>query len=87
MVRSVTERYVVAAFAFMATATWLGVALIHGLLCLLVALLASQAVRLYQRRTDTRGRATTRRRRPLRQRPVEDRRSRSKLYDAQGEAW
>jgi hypothetical protein len=86
MVRSVTERYLVAAFAFMAAATWLGVALIHGFICLLVALLASQAWRLYQRRADVRARTATRRRRPSPQRPVEHRLPRPEPYDGRAES-
>lgn len=62
MTRSVAERYLVAAFAFMAAATWLGVGLQAGFECLLVFCLAFQAVRLYQRRTGSRGRAAKRRR-------------------------
>lgn len=82
MARSATERYAVAAFAFMAAATWLGVGLIHGLLCLLVAGLAAQAVRIYQRRSDSRERAVAQRRHRRRQRPAENRSPRSGLYDA-----
>jgi hypothetical protein len=63
--RSVAERYLVAAFAFVAAATWLGVGLEHGLACLLVFVLAVQAVRLYQRRSSARSRhAPLRRERP-----------------------
>ncbi len=82
MLRSVIERYAVAAFAFVAAAAWLGVGMIHGLLCLLTALVASQAVRLYQRRDDSRARAATRRRHRARPRPAADRAERRSLYDA-----
>ncbi len=86
MVRSVAERYAVAAVAFMAAATWLGVGLVHGLLCLLVALVAVHATRIYQRRNDARTRVTSRRRHRTR-RPAADRRpQRSGLYDADTEA-
>jgi hypothetical protein len=54
--RSVAERYLVAAFAFMAAATWLGVSLTAAFTCLLVFVLAFQAVRLYQRRSASRSR-------------------------------
>lgn len=57
--RSVAERYAVAAFAFLAAAVWLGVGLISGFACLLVFLLAAQAVRLYQQRSDAREEAQT----------------------------
>ena len=50
MVRSAAKRYAVAATAFLAAATWLGVSVIHGLACLLVFVLALQAAGLYQRR-------------------------------------
>jgi type III secretory pathway component EscV len=60
VVRSVAERYLVAAFAFIAAATWLSVGLINGFACLFLSVLAFQAVRLYQRRSDSRGRAATR---------------------------
>lgn len=59
MARSVAERYLVAAFAFMAAATWLGVSVIGGFVCLFVFVIAFQAVRVYQRRrrpVDRRGR-------------------------------
>jgi hypothetical protein len=46
----------VAAFAFMAAATWVGISLTGGFTCLIVFVLALQAVRLYQRRTDSRSR-------------------------------
>lgn len=85
MTRSVTERYAVGAFAFMAAAAWLGVGLIHGLLCLFVALLGSQATRLYQRRNDSRAEATTQRRERSRPRPAAARPARSGLYDADRE--
>lgn len=71
MARSVAERYLVAAFAFMATATWLGVGLTSGFTCLLVFVLAFQAVRLYQRRGGSRSqRAGSRRERPSRYQPL-----------------
>jgi hypothetical protein len=56
VVRSVVARYVVAAFAFIAAATWVGVSLTGGLKCLFVFVLALHAVRLYQRRHDQRSR-------------------------------
>jgi hypothetical protein len=62
--RSLAARYLVAAFAFMATATWVGVSLTGGFTCLFVFVLALQAVRLYQRRTDSRHRSGSRRERP-----------------------
>jgi len=82
-VRSMSERYAVGAVAFMAAATWLGIAVVHGLLCLLVAFLGSQGTRLYQRRNGSRAQAATRRRHsaPPRQQPAE-RPARSSLYDA-----
>ena len=65
MARLVAERYLVAAFAFLAAATWLGVGLENGFACLLVFVLALQAVRLYQRRSSVRSRrAPARRARP-----------------------
>jgi hypothetical protein len=68
--RSVAERYLVAAFSFVAAATWLGVGLANGLACLLVFVLALQAVRLYQRRSSARSRrAPSRRGRPSRYEP------------------
>jgi hypothetical protein len=73
-VRSVAERYAVAAFAFMAAAVWLGVGLTHGFACLLVFVLAVQAVRLYQRRSEARDRAGASSR---------DRRSRSERVPAE----
>ena len=71
MVRSVAERYAVAAFAFMAAATWLGVGLTSGFACLFVFVMASQAVRLCQRRPSSRSRrvSSSRERRP-RSRPA-----------------
>jgi hypothetical protein len=63
--RSVVGRYLVAAFAFLAAAVWLGVSLKSGFTCLLVFVLAFQAVRLYQRRSDSR----RRRPRSTRERP------------------
>jgi hypothetical protein len=69
--RTVAARYLVAAFAFMAAATWLGVGLTSGFTCLLVFVMALQAVRLYQRRNDLRTRrAGSRRERPSRHKPV-----------------
>lgn len=62
MARSVAKRYLVAAFAFMAAAIWLGVGLTSGFACLLVFVLALQAVRLYQRRSTVRSRRTRSRR-------------------------
>ncbi len=56
MVRSVAERYLVAAFAFMAAATWFGVSLTSGFACLFVFVLAFQVVRAYQRRSRSRTR-------------------------------
>ena len=47
MARSVA-RYLVAAFAFMAAATWVGISLTGGFTCLLVFVLTFQAVRLYR---------------------------------------
>lgn len=71
MARSVA-RYLVAAFAFMAAATWVGISLTGGFTCLLVFVLAFQAVRLYQRRSDPRSRpASSRRERPARHEPVQ----------------
>jgi hypothetical protein len=66
VVRSVAERYAVAAFAFMAAATWLGVGLTSGFACLFVFVMASQVVRLYQRRSGARSRgiSSSRERRP-----------------------
>jgi hypothetical protein len=48
--RSVAQRYLVAAFAFTAAATWLGVSVTGGFACLFVFVIAFQAVRVYQRR-------------------------------------
>lgn len=68
-----------AAFAFMAAATWLGVGVLNGLLCLLAALVALQAATLRQRRHDSR---TRRRPRPGgRARPDEAPRP-AAVYDA-----
>lgn len=70
MVRSVAARYLVAAFAFMAAATWVGVGLTGGFTCLFVFVLALQAVRLYQRRSDSRShRSSPRRERPSHHEP------------------
>ena len=67
MARSVAERYLVAAIAFVAAATWFGVGLEDGFACLLAFVLALQAVRLYQRRSSVRSRrAPSRRERPSR---------------------
>ena len=87
MARLVAERYAVAAFGFIAAATWLGVGLIHGLLCLLASLLAAQATRIYQRRSDSRSRVSARQRHRerARPRPVAERPQRSRLYDGDGE--
>jgi membrane protein implicated in regulation of membrane protease activity len=59
----VIARYLVAAFAFIAAATWVGISLTGGLKCLFVFVLALQAVRLYQRRR----RPASRRERPSRE--------------------
>lgn len=82
MVRSVAERYAVGVFAFMAAATWLGIGVVHGLLCLFVALLGSHGMRLYQRRNGSRAQSTTRRAQAARPRRTADRASSSELYDA-----
>lgn len=66
MARSVTARYLVAAFAFMAAATWLAVSLTSGFTCLFVFVLAFQAVRLHQRRSGSRSRRSA----PRRERPT-----------------
>ena len=64
---SVIARYLVAAFAFIAAATWVGISLTGGLKCLFVFVLALQVVRLYQRRSDARStRSRARRERPSR---------------------
>jgi len=55
-VRSVAERYAVGAVAFVAAATWLGVGLTNGFICLFVFVLAMRAVRLYQLRSSSRTR-------------------------------
>ena len=85
MVRSVAERYTVAAFAFVAAATWLGVGVVHGLLCLFVAALAAQATRFQQRRRDARSRASARRRARARRPPAAHRPQRSRPYDTGAE--
>lgn len=73
MARSVAARYLVAALAFMAAAIWLGLSLTGGFACLFVFVLALQAVRLYQRRSDSRGRrSTSKRERPSRHAPALD---------------
>jgi len=87
MVRSAAERYVVGAFAFMAAATWLGIGLIHGFLCLFVAVLASLATRIYQRRSGSSARASRRRAPAARRRPPAERPSRAGLYDSDREDW
>jgi hypothetical protein len=89
MARSVIERYAVGALAFMAAATWLGVGVTHGLFCLVVAFGASQAVVVYQRRNRSRARttATRDRERTRRRPPVEDRSTRSELYDGEYVEW
>lgn len=70
MARSVIERYLVAAFAFLAAAAWLGVGLENGFACLFAFVLTFQAVRVYQRRSDVRSRrAPSRRQRPTRHEP------------------
>jgi hypothetical protein len=53
VVRAVAQRYAVAAAAFLAAAVWLGVGVIHGFMCLFAFVFVAQAVRLYQRRTDS----------------------------------
>jgi hypothetical protein len=71
--RSMVARYLVAAFAFMAAATWLGVGLQGGFTCLLVFVLALQAVRLYQRRSGSHRRpARSPRDRPPRHLPAHE---------------
>jgi hypothetical protein len=54
----VAARYLVAVFAFMAAATWVGVSLTSGFTCLLIFVLAFQVTRLYQRRSDSRSRGS-----------------------------
>jgi hypothetical protein len=61
MLRSALERSAVAAVAFVAAATWLGVGLTHGLACLLVAGIASLGTRAYQRRSRVDARRRSRR--------------------------
>ncbi len=74
--RSMAARYLVAAFAFLAAAIWLGVGLKNGFVCLLVFVLASQAVRLYQLRTGSSGhRADARQERRSRERPTRQKRA------------
>lgn len=90
MARSVAERYLVAATAFVAAATWLGVGLTNGLACLFVFVLALQAVRAYQRRSGSRRpRAGSRRERPSRSEPAVSGRHRTlpsgRLYDGKRE--
>ncbi len=81
MVRSMAERYLVGTFAFMAAATWLGVGVIHGLMCLLVALAGSQGMRIYQRR-GTRAHSAERRVHAARRPRPAERPDRSRPYDA-----
>lgn len=70
MARSVAVRYLVAAIAFLAAAIWFGVGLKDGFACLLVFVLALQALRLYQLRSGMRSRrAPSRRERPSRYEP------------------
>lgn len=94
MARSVAARYLMAASAFMATAIWVGVGLSGGFTCLFVFVLALQAVRLYQRRSESRNRRST----PRRERPFapsapparrERSRSTGRIYDGDREelAW
>jgi hypothetical protein len=65
VVKSVAARYLIAAFAFMDAALWLGISLSSSFTCLFVFVLTFQAVRLYQRRSDLRRRRTrSRRERP-----------------------
>jgi hypothetical protein len=100
-VGSVVARYLVAAFAFIAAATWVGISLTGGLECLFLFVLALQAVRLYQRRSDLRSRRSpSRRERPSRDQaalaeeqiissPAPPRRDRSRssgVYDSSREA-
>lgn len=67
MVRSAAKRYAVAAMAFLAAATWLGVSVTNGIACLLAFVVALQAVGLYQRRSGSSGRrASSTRNRPPR---------------------
>jgi hypothetical protein len=68
MLRSAVERYAVGAMAFVAAATWLGVGVTHGLLCLVVAFVGTQGVRAYQRRTGKRASVRRRNRAPQRHR-------------------
>ena len=75
--RSAAKRYAVAAMAFLAAATWLGVSVMRGIACLSVFVLAVQAVGLYQRRgssgrrlSATRNRPPRRKAVPARERPV-----------------
>lgn len=69
--KSVAARYLIAAFAFMDAALWLGISLTSSFTCLFVFVLTFQAVRLYQRRSDLRRRRTkVRRERPSHFEPV-----------------
>jgi len=69
--RSVAARYLIAAFAFMDAALWLGISLSDSFICLLVFVLTLHAVRLYQRRSHVRRRRTSsRRERPYRYEPA-----------------
>lgn len=54
MARALVARYLVAGFAFMVSAAWFGLSLQSGFECLLVFVLALQAVRFYQRRRGSR---------------------------------
>ena len=82
MSRSGVERYAVAGVAFVAAATVLGVGLVDGLVCLAVFLVASQAVRAFQRRSDARTPAARERRPRTRpEAPAIERRPRPGVYD------
>jgi hypothetical protein len=99
VVRAVAERYAVAAAAFLAAAVWLGVGVIHGFVCLFAFVVVAQAVRLYQRRSDSpaRGRGPSGSRRSSRprstaggrRRPAKAPASQGNLYDSEREesAW
>ena len=65
--RSAAKRYAVAALAFLAAATWLGVSVTHGIACLFAFVLALHIVTVYQRRSASKSRgASARRDRPSR---------------------
>ena len=85
MLRSAAERYAVGAMAFVAAATWLGVGVTHGLLCLFVAFVGTQGMRAYQRRTEAR--ASVRRRNRAPQRHREARLTPSDRYDDEDFDW